>query len=149
MGTGRPITDAAVRAGEDLPLFIERHLDCAYLVETLSRLAQVPTDVPLGWQTLMEPDDPKLVYYVQKVLRPELVRLGMYDLLDCRETTLSPGWGQENQGGHCFSRTIPRPNTTISWRTLSPARWAVLSPMDAMNPLSSAKVSARTRRIKQ
>jgi hypothetical protein len=39
---------------------IERRLDRAYLVETLSRLARVPTDVPLGFGTLMEPDDPKL-----------------------------------------------------------------------------------------
>ena len=88
MGTGRPITDAAVRAGEDLPLFIERHLDCAYLVETLSRLCTSTDRCPTGWQTLMEPDDPKLVYYVQKVLRPELVRLGMYDLLDAPRNNL-------------------------------------------------------------
>jgi acetylornithine deacetylase/succinyl-diaminopimelate desuccinylase-like protein len=98
MVTGRPITDAAVRAGEDLPVFIERHLDCAYLVETLSRLAQVPTDVPLGWQTLMEPDDPKLVYYVQQVLRPELVRLGMYDLLDVPRNNLVTRLGTGDSG---------------------------------------------------
>jgi hypothetical protein len=98
MVTGRPRTDAAVRAGEDLPTFIERHLDCAYLVETLSRLAHVPTDVPLGWQTLMEPDDPKLVYYVQKVLRPELVRLGMYDLLDVPRNNLVTRLGTGESG---------------------------------------------------
>ena len=98
MVTGRHRTDAAVRAGEDLPIFIERHLDCAYLIETLSRLAQVPTDVPLGWQTLMEPDDPKLVYYVQKVLRPELVRLGMYDLLDVPRNNLVTRLGTGESG---------------------------------------------------
>ncbi len=44
---------------------IERYLDRTYLIETLCTLARVPTDVPLGYQTLMEPDDPKLVHYVQ------------------------------------------------------------------------------------
>ena len=55
---------------------IERSLDCAYLVESLSELARVPTAVPLGAQTLIEPDHPQLVHYVQRVLRPELIRLG-------------------------------------------------------------------------
>ncbi len=63
-------------------------IDRAYLVETLSRLAQVPTDVPLGFETLMEPDDPKLVHYVQEVMRPELVRLGCYDLIDAPRNNL-------------------------------------------------------------
>ena len=36
----------------------------------------------------MEPDDPKLVHYVQEVLRPELVRLGYYDLLDVPRNNL-------------------------------------------------------------
>jgi acetylornithine deacetylase/succinyl-diaminopimelate desuccinylase-like protein len=62
---------------DDLPAFIDRHLDRQYLVATLRALAKVPTDVPLGWDTLMEPDDPRLVYYVQQVLRPELARLGL------------------------------------------------------------------------
>ena len=63
-------------------------IDRAYLVETLSRLARVPTDVPLGFDTLMEPDDPKLVHYVQHVMRPELVRLGCYDLIDAPRNNL-------------------------------------------------------------
>jgi acetylornithine deacetylase/succinyl-diaminopimelate desuccinylase-like protein len=67
---------------------VARDLDRAYLVETLSRLAQVPTDVPLGFDTLIEPDDPKLVHYVQHVVRPELVRLGYYDLLDVPRNNL-------------------------------------------------------------
>lgn len=61
---------------------VDSTVDRSYLVETLSRLARVPTDVPLGYQTLMDPDDPKLVHYVQQVIRPELVRLGIYDLID-------------------------------------------------------------------
>jgi acetylornithine deacetylase/succinyl-diaminopimelate desuccinylase-like protein len=63
-------------------------IDRAYLVQTLSRLAQVPTDVPLGFETLMEPDDPKLVHYVQDVVRPELVQLGCYDLIDAPQNNL-------------------------------------------------------------
>ncbi len=66
----------------DADRVIDRYLDRPYLVETLSRLATVPTDVPLGFETLMAPDDLKLVHYVQDVVRPELVRLGVYDLLD-------------------------------------------------------------------
>ena len=62
--------------------------DRQYLVETLSRLARVPTDVPLGFQTLMEPDDPKLVHYVQDIVRPELVACGIYDLLDVPRNNL-------------------------------------------------------------
>ena len=45
------------------------HIDTRNLVDTLSHLATIPTDVPLGFNTLMEPDDPKLVYYVQEVIR--------------------------------------------------------------------------------
>lgn len=67
---------------------INRQLDRAYLVETLSRLATIPTDVPLGFHTLMEPDDPKLVAYVQGVLRPELIRLGADDLIDVPRNNL-------------------------------------------------------------
>ena len=73
-------------------------LDRAYLVETLSRLARVPTDVPLGFETLMEPDDPKLVHYVQAVLRPELVRLGCYDLIDAPRNNLIVRLGSGGSG---------------------------------------------------
>ncbi|MGI8687601.1 MAG: hypothetical protein ACR2M3_03385 [Thermomicrobiales bacterium] len=62
-------------------------MDRRYLVETLSRLAHVPTGVPLGFETLMEPDDPKLMHYVQDIVRPELVSLGIYDLLDVPRST--------------------------------------------------------------
>lgn len=77
---------------------IDTLLDRQYLVETLSRLAQTPTDVPLGFQTLMEPDDPKLVHYVQRVLRPELVHLGMYDLLDAPPNNLVVRLGSGTSG---------------------------------------------------
>jgi len=61
---------------------IENNFDDQYLVEVLSRIAQVPTDVPLGFTTLMEADDPKLVHYVQDVMKTELMQLGMKDLID-------------------------------------------------------------------
>src|SRR5215207_8358224 len=82
----------------DIDGLIEQHLDRAYLVETLSRLARVPTDVPLGFQTLMEPDDPKLVHYVQEVVRPELVRIGVYDLLDVPRNNLVVQLGSGESG---------------------------------------------------
>ena len=51
---------------------VERHLDRRYLSEMASTFARVPTDVPIGLETFMDPDDPKLVRYVQTVLRPRL-----------------------------------------------------------------------------
>jgi acetylornithine deacetylase/succinyl-diaminopimelate desuccinylase-like protein len=78
---------------------IERHLDRAYLVELLLRLAAVPTDVPLGYQTLIEPDDPKLVHYVQEVLRPELVRIGCYDVIEAPRNNLIVAAGPATEDG--------------------------------------------------
>jgi acetylornithine deacetylase/succinyl-diaminopimelate desuccinylase-like protein len=63
-------------------------IDDRYLSETLLKLMAVPTDVPLGTDTLMEPDDPKLVRYVQQVLRPELYALGVHDLIDAGRNNL-------------------------------------------------------------
>ena len=77
---------------------IERHLDRGYLVDCLARLARVPTDVPLGVETLIEPDDPKLVRYVQRVIRPELNRLGIYDLLDVPRNNLVVACGSGEAG---------------------------------------------------
>jgi acetylornithine deacetylase/succinyl-diaminopimelate desuccinylase-like protein len=78
---------------------IERHLDRAYLVETLLRLAAVPTDVPLGYSTLIEPDDPRLVHYVQEVVRPELVRVGCYDLIEAPRNNLIASVGPSGGPG--------------------------------------------------
>jgi acetylornithine deacetylase/succinyl-diaminopimelate desuccinylase-like protein len=64
------------------------HVDRAFLVQTLSELARIPTNVPIGFETLIEPDDPKLVHYVQNVVRPRLVDLGFYDLLDAPPNNL-------------------------------------------------------------
>ncbi|HEV8193230.1 MAG TPA: M20/M25/M40 family metallo-hydrolase [Ktedonobacterales bacterium] len=82
----------------DARAVIDAHLDRGYLVEILGTLARVPTDVPLGFDTLMAPDDPKLVHYVQDVLRPELVRLGCYDLLDAPGNNLIMRMGSGESG---------------------------------------------------
>lgn len=67
--------------------------DTDYLTTTLSTLARVPTDVSLGFDTLMEPDDPKLVTYVQKVLRPALMAVGVKELIEAPPNNLVVGLG--------------------------------------------------------
>ena len=57
-------------------------LDRRFLIDTLVDLARVPADVPMGHEVFIEPDDPKLVHYVQDVLRPKLAQAGAYDLID-------------------------------------------------------------------
>ena len=61
------------------PQDLASKLDEGYLIDVLTELAKVPTEVPLGAETFMEPDDPKLVHYVQNVLRPKIVALGVAD----------------------------------------------------------------------
>ena len=73
-------------------------IDEHYLTETLLKLMAVPTDVPLGPATLMEPDDPKLVRYVQGVLRPELYTVGAHDLLDVGRNNLVARSGRGTSG---------------------------------------------------
>ena len=65
----------------DIEALIGR-LDRRFLIDTLGELARVPADVPMGTEVFIEPDDPKLVHYVQSVLRPKLARAGAYDLID-------------------------------------------------------------------
>jgi acetylornithine deacetylase/succinyl-diaminopimelate desuccinylase-like protein len=77
---------------------IEERIDQEYLVDTLTRLMEIPTEVPLGTNTLMEPDDPKLVHYVQHALRPELRRLGAYDLIDAGRNNLVARIGEGTSG---------------------------------------------------
>jgi len=66
----------------DKPKHLYDALDESYLVNTLVRLMKIPTDVPLGPQTLIDPDHPKLVAYVQDVIRPELQNIGVYEIMD-------------------------------------------------------------------
>ncbi len=60
----------------------EKYIDRDYLVDTLVRLLKEDCIVPLGTDTLVEPDYPKLVHYVQDVIRPELVKLGVHEIYD-------------------------------------------------------------------
>ena len=66
----------------DQPKHIYDAIDERYLVNTLVRLTKIPTDVPLGPETLIEPDHPKLVHYVQDVIRSELQEIGVYEIMD-------------------------------------------------------------------
>ncbi|CAA9281126.1 MAG: hypothetical protein AVDCRST_MAG93-3201 [uncultured Chloroflexia bacterium] len=77
---------------------VKQHLDRTYLARTLVRLGRVPTAVPMGSETLIEPDDPMLVHYVQHVLRPELVDIGIYDLIDAGRNNLVVRVGEGSSG---------------------------------------------------
>lgn len=73
-------------------------LDTAYLIRTLERLAKVPADVPMGAEVFIEPDDPKLVHYVQQVLRPELSAIGVHDLIDVPGNQVVARYGDGTSG---------------------------------------------------
>ena len=77
---------------------IAGRLDERYLVDALVELAKVPTEVPLGPVTFMEPDDPKLVHYVQQVLRPKIQGLGVYDIVDVPLNQLMVRLGDGSSG---------------------------------------------------
>jgi len=68
-------------------------LDRKYLIDTLVKLIKVPTQVPLGPNTLMEPDDPKLIHYVQEVIRLELQQIGAYNITEIPRNQLVVSWG--------------------------------------------------------
>ncbi len=72
---------------------ILEQLDMRYLIDTLVDIARVPTDVPLGPDVFMAPDDPKLVHYVQQILRPKLTQVGAYDLVEVPENQLVARYG--------------------------------------------------------
>ena len=76
-----------------IPGVLER-LDDNYLIRTLTRLARVPTNVPMGPETFIEPDDPKLLHYVQEVLRPEIQSLGIHDITDVPRNQLLVRFGK-------------------------------------------------------
>jgi len=60
----------------------EKYIDSAYLINTLQNLLKVDCSVPLGPDTLVEPDNAKLVHYVQEIIRPELNDIGIYSIYD-------------------------------------------------------------------
>ncbi len=72
---------------------LDRHLNQDLLVELMQRFARVPTAVPPGHETLMAPDDPKLVHYVQQVVRPQLEACEGLALLDAPVNNLVAAMG--------------------------------------------------------
>ena len=78
---------------------IDAALDRRFLLDTLLGLGSVPTDVPVGFDTLIDPDDPKLVHYVQEVMRPRLIAEGADDLIDAgrNELVLRLGSGERDR----------------------------------------------------
>jgi acetylornithine deacetylase/succinyl-diaminopimelate desuccinylase-like protein len=80
-------------------------VDRAYLARTLSALARVPTNVELGFDTLIEPDDPKLVRYVQEEIRPRLLDLGVLDLIDVPGNNLVVRLGSGESGRSLLIQT--------------------------------------------
>lgn len=61
---------------------IQRALDRDRLRATLLALARVPNAVEPGFDTLLAPDHPKLVHYVQRVMRPRLEAIGVGDIVE-------------------------------------------------------------------
>ena len=78
----------------DQPAKLAGMIDEGYLIDVLRELARVPTDVPLGSQTFMEPDDPKLIHYVQNCLRPKLHALGLQHIADVPGNQLLVRYGE-------------------------------------------------------
>lgn len=76
-----------------------KYLDEKYLIDVLTRLLKIPTQVPLGPNTLMDPDDPVLVRYVQEVIRPELIRIGTYEIIEAplNQLIVRMGRGETDQ----------------------------------------------------
>lgn len=72
----------------DAAAAVDGALDRGFLLATLIELARVPNAVEPGFDTLMEPDDPKLQRYVQQVVRPRLEALGAGELIDAPRNNL-------------------------------------------------------------
>lgn len=73
-------------------------IDRRFLVDTLFDLIRVPTEVPLGTETLIAPDHPKLVHYVQEIVRPKLTAIGAYDIIEAPLNQLVVRVGQGTSG---------------------------------------------------
>lgn len=82
----------------DINEVLQQYLDEQYVVNTLVELLKVPTNVPMGTDTLMDPDDPKLVHYVQEVVRPKLQTVGVSDLIEAPFNQLIARLGKGESG---------------------------------------------------
>lgn len=76
-------------------------VDPAFLTKSLVELAQIPAAAPLGQHTLIDPDDPILVSYVQQHLRPRFLEAGAYHLLDLPRNQFAVRFG--NGEGPCLA----------------------------------------------
>jgi len=76
----------------------EDQIDEPYMVDLLLRLLKVDCSVELGPETLMEPDHPKLVNYVQNVIRPELEKIGAHHIIDLPKNQLGVKIGKGTSG---------------------------------------------------
>jgi succinyl-diaminopimelate desuccinylase len=74
----------------------EEQIDRKYLVNTLTDLLQIDTAVPLGPETLMEPDHPKLEHFVQDVLRSKLKDIGVHDIIELPKNQIAVRLGAGN-----------------------------------------------------
>ncbi len=73
---------------------LAERIDERFLVDRLTELCKVPTDVPLGPDTFVLPDHPKFVHYVQDVLRPMIQATGAYNIIDTPKNNLVVQMGE-------------------------------------------------------
>lgn len=71
------------------------------VLRSVVELARVPSAVPLGADTLIAPDAPLLVDYVQRELRPRFERLGARDVIDLPANQFAVRFG--NGDGPCLA----------------------------------------------
>ena len=96
------------------------HLDTRDLTRTLVELAQVPADVPPGTEVFIAPDDPKLVHYVQQVLRPKLSAIGVHDLIDVAGNQLIARYGR----GTSDATLLIQVYTPVQHHNFMPEPWS-------------------------
>ena len=77
---------------------LDAHLNVGMLTRLTQAFVRVPTEVPPGYETLMEPDDPKLVHYVQDVVRPEVEAVTGATIIDAPVNNLVVEFGSGRSG---------------------------------------------------
>lgn len=86
---------------------IEEEFDRSYMVDRLVQFLQTPSEVPTG-ETMMAPDHPRLVHYVQAVIKPELESLGLQDLAvdDMNNLIVKMGSGESGRALLMMAYTV-------------------------------------------